>query len=86
MNRNEAVTLYKEIMNLCESMGSSAVNLMVSKPDDPKATGYQVRIRAALDSKSAQQIRSITEKRSLAMKEENGEVIIFKPKEIAKTV
>ena len=80
MNRDEAIALYKEIMNLCPSMGSSAVNLMKSRPDDPVAQGYQVRIRASPDSESEKLIEEIAKKHSLVMKEENGEVIIFKPK------
>ena len=62
MNRDEAVALYKEIMKLCEDMRASAVNLIESKQNNLKATGYQVRIRAVLSNESAQQIRSIAEK------------------------
>jgi hypothetical protein len=40
-----------------------------------------VRIRAVLSNESAQQIRSIAEKLNLAILEENGEVVIYKPKE-----
>ena len=83
MNRDEAVALYREIMSLCEDMRASAVNLIESKPNNLKATGYQVHIRAVLSNESAQQIRSIVEKHSLAVIKENGEVVIYKPKEIA---
>jgi hypothetical protein len=85
VNRAEAVALYKEIMNLCEDMRASAVNLIESKSNNPKATGYQVRIRAVLSNESAQQIRGVAEKLNLGVLEENGEVVIYKPKEIAKT-
>ena len=80
MNRAEAVALYKEIMNLCEDMRASAVNLIESKPNNLKATGYQVRFKAVLSNESAQQIRSIAEKLNLAVIEENGKVVIYKPK------
>ena len=73
-------------MNLCEDMRASAVNLIESKPNNLKATGYQVRIRAVLSNESAQQIRSIAEKLNLAILEENGEVVIYKPKIIANTL
>ena len=86
MNRAEAVALYKEIMNLCEDMRTSAVNLIESKPNNPKVTGYQVHIRTVLSNESAQQIRSIAEKLNLAVIKENGEVVIYKPKIIANTL
>ena len=53
MNRAEAVALHKEIMNLCEDMRASAVNLIESKSNNPKAADYQVRIRAVLSNESA---------------------------------
>jgi hypothetical protein len=75
VNRAEAVALYKEIMNLYKDMRASDVNLIKSKSNNPKATGYQVCIRAVLSNESAQQIRCIAEKLSLAVLEENGEVL-----------
>jgi len=80
LNRTEAVAIYKEIMNSCEDMRASAVNLIESKSNNLKATGYQVRIRAVLSSEGAQQIRDIAEKLNLAVIEENGEVVIYTPK------
>ena len=80
MNRDEVVALYREIMSLCPDMSSSTVNLTESKPDDPVAQGYQIRIKTSLDNESAKIIEETAKKYSLTMKEENGEVIIFKPK------
>lgn len=85
MNRDEAVAIYKEIMNLCESMGSNAFNLMLSEKNDSTAKGYQIRITMSEDTKIKQQVANIAKKHSLAVKEEKGEVVIYKPKIIANT-
>ena len=80
MNRAEAVALYKEIMNLCESMGSNAFNLMASEKNDPTAKGYQIRMTMSMDTEIKQQITNIAKRHNLALKEEKGEVIIYEPK------
>ncbi len=80
MKREEAVAVYKEIMSLAEFMGSNAFNLKLSKIDDPTSEGYQICITMVLDTEIRQQIAKIAKKHHLAVKEEKGEVIIFKPK------
>jgi hypothetical protein len=80
MKREEAVTVYKEIMSLAECMGSNAFNLKLSKIDDPTSEGYQICITMVSDTEIRQQIAKIAKKHHLAVKEEKGEVIIFKPK------
>ena len=84
MNRHEAVTCLREINDTCQNMSPDSVTLFHSKPDDPLSTGYQVHIKAVLDSETKQQVRSITEKHSLALKEEKEKVVIYQPKEITK--
>ena len=83
MNRDEAVAIYKEIINVCENMGSNAFNLMLSEKNDATAKGYQIRITMSTDSEIKQQITNIAKKHDLAVKEEKGEVIIYKPKKIS---
>ena len=80
MNRDEAVAIYKEIVNVCESMGSNAFNLMLSEKNDATAKGYQIRITMSPDAEIRKQITNIAKKHDLAVKEEKGEVIIYKPK------
>ena len=70
-------------MNVCESMGSNAFNLMLSEKNDATAKGYQIRITMSTDSEIKQQITNIAKKHDLAVKEEKGEVIIYKPKKIS---
>ena len=86
MKRNEAVTFLKEITNTCGSMSPDSVTLFRSKMDDQDSVGYQVHIKTVLDSETRQQVRNIAEKYSLALREEEGKVVIYKPKEATKTI
>lgn len=45
-----------------------------------------MHIKTFLDNETKQQIRNIAKKFSLALKEEEGKVVIYKPKGIAKTI
>ncbi len=85
MNRHEAVTYLKEITNTCTNMSPNAVALFDSRPDDPDSTGYQVHIKTILDNETKQRLQNIAEKHSLALREENGKVVIYQPKEVTKT-
>jgi hypothetical protein len=80
VNREEAVAIYKEIMNLSENMALNAFNLTLSEKNDPHSKGYQIRIAMSMDPEIKEQITSIAKKHDLAVKEEKGEVIIYKPK------
>ena len=85
MKRHEAVAFLKEITNTCENMSPDSVILFHSKMDEQNSTGYQVHIKTVLDSETKQQIRNIAEKHSLALKEEKGKLVIYKPKVVTKT-
>jgi hypothetical protein len=85
MKRHEAVTCLKEITITCTNMSPDAVALFDSRPDDPDSTGYQVHIKAVLDNETKQRLQNIAEKHSLALREENGKVVIYQPKEVTKT-
>jgi hypothetical protein len=86
MNRQEAVTCLKEITAICGSMSPDAISLVNSKPDNPLSTGYQLHIQTVLDGETKRQVQIIAEKNSLALKEEKGQVIIYRPKEVTKTL
>lgn len=86
MNREEAIAFYHEIMYLCKDMNLRAINLMESKTDDSSAQGYQIRIRASFDGESSTLIEQTAKKYGLALKKENGEVVVFKPKRSSKQI
>ena len=83
MKRHEAVTCLKEINNSCNQMSPDAVALVDSPLDDQLSTGYQVHIQTVLDTETKSQIQSIAQKRSLAVKEDKGKVVIYQPKPTA---
>jgi len=82
LNRTEAVNIYKEIVNLSESVGYNPINLKLSEKNDPTAQNYQIRITMPTDALTNQQITAIAKKYRLEVKEENGEVIVYEPKKI----
>ena len=82
MNRAKAVTIYKEIVNLSESVGYNGFNLQVSEKNDPIAQNYQIHIVMLTDSLINHQIASVAKKHNLEVKKENGEVIVYEPKKI----
>ncbi len=86
MKREEAITFLKEITSTCGFMTPDSVDLFRSRTDDQNAVGYQVHIKTVLDAETKRQVRNIAEKYSLALKEEEDEVVIYRPKEATKTV
>jgi hypothetical protein len=85
MKRHEAVTCLKEITSTCTNMSPDSITLFNSRPDDRDSTGYQVHIKTVLDNETKQRLQNIAEKHSLALKEEKGKLVIYQPKEVAKT-
>jgi len=81
VKRDEAVVVYKEIMKLADCMASNTFNLKLSRTDDPQSEGYQICIKTmSPDTEIEGQIIAIAEKHNLAVREEKGEIIIYKPK------
>ena len=83
MDRAEAVKVYKEIVNLSESVGYNGFNLKLSEKSDPIAQSYQIRIVMPPDYLTKLQIIAIAKKHDLEVKVENGEVIVYKPKRLS---
>jgi len=79
MKREEAVAVYKEILNLGEQMGSNSFNLKLSKNDEP-SEGYQICITMLSDGLVKEQIANIAKTHNLAVREEKDQVIVYKPK------
>jgi hypothetical protein len=77
LNKQEALDVLHEIYETCkESVTLSCVSLD-AKQVKPLGVGYQIRMKGELDFSSRQLIQTILGKRGLAMKEENGYVLIF---------
>ncbi len=70
MNRDEAVAVFKEIIQLSESLGANAFNIKLSEKNDPVAEQYQIHITVSSDAEIKQTIMDVTKKHDLAVKEE----------------
>jgi hypothetical protein len=67
-------------------MSPDSVNLIYPNASDEKSTGYQLHIKTLLDGETRQLLQNIAKKHSLALREEQGKVVIYKPKEVTKAI
>ena len=78
MKRDEAISCLKEISVAYKD--ASAVTLTESKATDA-SIGYQLHITASLASVIDRElVKGVIEKHNLSIREENGEVVIYKAK------
>ena len=82
MKRREAITLLTEITMSCQELSPNLVSLVLSSRDNKLSVGYQVHIQAAIDKATENQIRLITDARSLGLRKEKDRIIIYKPKTV----
>ncbi|MGD6807136.1 MAG: hypothetical protein ACQCN4_09285 [Candidatus Bathyarchaeia archaeon] len=82
MKRREAITLLTEITMSCQELAPDLVSLVQSSHENRLSVGYQVHIQAAIDKATQNQIRLITDARSLGLCKEKGRIIIYKPKTV----
>ncbi len=75
MDRNEAVTYLKELLNTCD-MSPDAVSF--ENPKDSDSIGYRVHIKGQIHETDKQAVRNIAKKHSLTVKEQSDEVIVYK--------
>ena len=80
MKRQDAVAIFKEILNLSEDMGVKSFNLKLSGENDQTSEGYQIRIAVLSDNLIKQEIENLAKKHHLEVKEDTGEVIVYTPK------
>ncbi|MCW3994982.1 MAG: hypothetical protein NWE98_02385 [Candidatus Bathyarchaeota archaeon] len=75
MQRNEAVVYLKEILTIDSHIPLSTVTF--ERPHH--SSGYQLRIRGAVKESDKQTVKEIARKHRLAVKEEDDQVIVYKP-------
>ncbi len=80
MKREEAISLLREIIGVCDGVNEQAVMLMPPNADDVLSQGYQLHIRMAR-SDNLTCIRPVVKKHNLALAEETGKdlVVIYRP-------
>ena len=79
MDRNEAVTYLKELLSQCDELSPSSVSIENYK--NSESVGYRVHIKGTIHESDRQRVRDIAKKRSLAVQEDAGGVVVYKPKD-----
>jgi hypothetical protein len=82
LNRSEAVSVYKEIVKLIETVGYNNISLEFSEKNDPLAQNYQLHIKIPQDRYINGQIESVAEKHQLKVLQMNGKIVVYQPKKI----
>jgi hypothetical protein len=75
MNRNEAVTYLKELLNQCNDMSPNAVSFEQLRTNG--SINYSVHIRGGIGESDKQIVRDIAKKQGFAVKDNLDGVIIF---------
>ncbi len=81
MNREEALSLLKELNSACDSIGELGVMLMPPDADDVLSHGYQLHIKAVLTEDALICLKSIAVKHKLAIANEPEKqlVVVYRP-------
>jgi hypothetical protein len=79
MNKKEARTFEKKVLTECKIDPNSST-LLEPNSGDTISTGYKVQIKAVMQNECRLRLKEITKKNDLAIKEENNQIIIYKPK------
>jgi hypothetical protein len=77
MQRNEAITYLKELLNACSNMSPQAVSF--ESNTNSQSIDYRVHIKGFIYDSDKLMVKEIAKKHSLSVKEELDEVIIYKP-------
>jgi hypothetical protein len=77
MNRNEAVTYLKELLNQCNDMSPNAVSFDQRRTDG--SINYTVHIRGSIAESEKQIVCEIAKKQGFAVKDNSDGVVIFNP-------
>ena len=80
MNKKEARTFEKKVLTECKIDPNSST-LIEPNSGDTLSTGYKVQIKAVMQNECRLRLKEITKKNNLAVKEEDNQIIIYKPKQ-----
>lgn len=79
MNRKQAVTVIKDIFDTCYSMEGKSLKLLPPKADNTLSKTCQIHIQANDDPFLKSCVERIASEYNLAVKQEDGFLIIYKP-------
>jgi hypothetical protein len=78
MEREEAVSVLKEIFNKCNLIEGKAINLMPPDANNVFSQGCQIHIESRNDTHLENCLKTIASSNSLAFAKEGQQVIIYK--------
>jgi len=79
VDKQEASKFLKTLLIECK-LDSNSYVLVEPGTEDALSTGYKIRVRAIVDNDCRQQIKRITKKNNLAVREEQNQIVVYKPK------
>ncbi|MGZ4850378.1 MAG: hypothetical protein ACXV2C_03250 [Candidatus Bathyarchaeia archaeon] len=79
MNREQAVTVIKQIFQYCRYMEGKSLELMPPKGDDALSDTFQIHIQTRDDDLLVSCIKNIAKEHNVAVKIAKGSCIVYKP-------
>ncbi|MCL5949251.1 MAG: hypothetical protein M1490_02090 [Candidatus Bathyarchaeota archaeon] len=76
MDRNEAVTYLKELLNLCSDMSPESMSF--ETPTNSDSVGYRVHIKGKIHDIDRQRVKDVAKKYNLVVKEDSDGVVVYK--------
>ena len=81
LKRQEAMQLLKEVVAATESVDYTHISLKPpSENTQTKSEGYELHIKNQFDEADWISLKNIIQKRGLSMKEYDGYIVIYKPR------
>ena len=80
LDKEEAMSVQKEILASCEGLNQSAVKLVFPSIGDSLSHGYQLHVSSKLPKADLASLKTIAEKHNLSVKESRMDlVIVYRP-------
>jgi len=79
VNKKQASKFLKTLLIEC-NLDSNSYVLLEPAPGDILSTGYKIKVKAIMDDDCRQQIKRITKKHNLAVREEQDQIVVYKAK------
>ena len=79
MNREQAVTVIKEIFEHCRLIEGKSLKLLPPKGNDALSDTYQIHIHADSDQILTSCVETVAQEHKLAVKKTDGFLIVYKP-------
>jgi hypothetical protein len=80
LNREEAISIQKEILTSCQSLKEESISLVQANPEDTVSHGYQLHIKSKKIETDISSLRTIAEKHNLKVERKTENLaIIYRP-------